>query len=306
MSGRVGWLQSAGIAARVAADRGDLWLPGTLGALPYLAWLPLVMTVAAVPRTSDLAFFGAGLLSSGLFPLNVLLIAVLGALGILLACLLAAFAEAALLRAAGLGTPGRSMTQELEMALSVMLVAVLPAVAVGAALISAVAAVAPAEFGAPDLGVPLVLRIAQRVAPLLAALILFAWLGQALGAVALRKVIGREAIPIGRALRAALRDLRHHPLRRLGLALASFVADLLGVALAVALLRVVWAPVGVELADGQLVTPAALLLLVGFVAIWLAVILGFGALHVWVSTWWSLEIGTPGEVTRPEAQEAVR
>ncbi len=306
MSGRLGWLQSAGIAARVAADRGDLWLPGTLGALPYLAWLPLVMTVAAVPRTSDLAFFGAGLLSSGLFPLNVLLIAVLGALGILLACLLAAFAEAALLRAAGLGTPGRSMTQELEMALSVMLVALLPAVAVGAALISAVAAVAPAEFGAPDLGVPLVLRIALRVAPLLAALILFAWLGQALGAVALRKVIGREAIPIGRALRAALRDLRNHPLRRLGLALASFVADLLAVALAVALLRVVWAPVGVELADGQLVTPAALLLLVGFVAIWLAVILGFGALHVWVSTWWSLEIGTPGEVTRPEAQEAVR
>ena len=115
MSGQVGWLRSAGLAARVAADRGDLWLPGTLGALTYLAWLPLVVTVAAVPRTSDLAFLGAGLLSSGLFPLNVLLIAVLGALGVLIACLLAALAEASLLRAAGLGTPGRSMTQELVM-----------------------------------------------------------------------------------------------------------------------------------------------------------------------------------------------
>jgi hypothetical protein len=305
MNGRVGWLRSAGLAARVAADRGDLWLPGTLGALTYLAWLPLVVTVAAIPRTSDLAFLGAGLLSSELFPLNVLLIAVLGALGILLACLLAALAEAALLRAAGLGTPGRSMTQELEMALSVILVAVLPAVAVGAALMSAVAAVAPAEFGAPDLGVPLVLRIALRVAPLLAALVIFAWLGQALGAVALRRVIGAGALPLGKALRAALRDLIHHPLRRLGLALASFLADLLAVALAVALLRVVWAPIGVELADGQLVTPAALLLLVGFVAIWLAVIVGFGALHVWVSTWWSLEVGKPGEMARPEAQEAL-
>ena len=306
MSSQVGWLRSAALAARVAADRGDLWLPGTLGALTYLAWLPLVVTVATIPRTSDLAFFGAGLLSSELFPLNVLLIAVLGALGILLACLLAALAEASLLRAAGLGTPGRSMTQELEMALSVMLVAVLPAVAVGAALVSALAAVAPAEFGAPDLGVPLVLRIALRLAPLLAALVLFAWLGQAFGAVALRRVIGPGALRLGPALRAALLDVAGHPLRRLGLALSSFLADLLGVALAVALLRVVWAPIGVELAAGQLVSPPALILLVGFVAIWLAVIFGFGALHVWVSTWWSLEIGTPGEVSRPDALEALR
>ena len=305
MSAQVGWLRSAGLAARVAADRGDLWLPGTLGALTYLAWLPLVVTVAAVPRASDLAFLGASLLSSELFPLNVLLIAVLGALGVLLSCLLAALAEAALLRAAGLGTPGRSMTQELEMALSVMLVAVLPAVAAGAALISALAAVAPAEFGAPDLGVPLVLRIALRVAPLLATLVLFAWLGQALGAVAIRRVIGPGSLPVGRALTTALQDVVRHPLRRLGLALSSFLADLLAVALAVALLRVVWAPIGVELAAGQLLTPAALLLLVGFVAIWLAVLLGFGALHVWVSTWWSLEIGTHGEVARPEAQEAL-
>jgi hypothetical protein len=304
MTTQTGWLRSAGLAARVAADRGDLWLPGTLGALAYLAWLPLVVTVAAVPRASDLAFLGAGLLSSELFPLNVLLIAVLGGLGILLACLLAALAEAALLRAAGLGTPGRSMTQELEMALSVTLVAVLPAVAVGAALVSAVAAVAPSEFGAPGLGVPLVLRIALRVAPLLATLVVFAWLGQAFGAVAIRRVIGPGALPVGRALRSALRDVAHHPLRRLGLGLFSFLADLLAVALAVALLRVVWAPIGVELSGGQLVTPAALLLLVGFVAIWLAVILAFGALHVWVSTWWSLEIGVPGEVARPEAQEA--
>jgi len=304
MSRRAGWLQTAGIAARVATDRGDLWLPGALGALTYLAWLPLVLTVAAAPRTSDLAFLGAGLFSSELFPVNVLLIAVLAALGVLIACLLAAFAEASLLRAAGLGTPGRSMTRELEVALSVMLVAVLPAVAVGAALVSGVAAVAPAEFGAPDLGVPLVLRIGLRLAPLLAALALLAWLGQAFGAVALRKAIGPRALPMGDALKAALRDLIGEPLRRLGLALASFVADLLAVALAVTLLRVVWAPVGAELAGGRLLTPAALLLLVGFVAIWLAVILAFGALHVWVSTWWSLEIGTPAEVARPEALEA--
>ena len=32
-----------------------------------------------------------------------------------------------------------------------------------------------------------------------------------------------------------------------------------------------------------------LLLLVGFVAIWLCLLLGAGALHAWASAWWSLE-----------------
>ena len=288
MSTQGRWLGNAAVAARVAADRGDLWLPGSLGALTYLAWLPLVITVASPPRTSDLAFLGAGLRGSELFPLNVLLIATLAAMGILIACLLAAFAEAALLRAQGLGTPDRSMTREMEVALSVMLVAMLPAVAVGAALISGAAAVAPAEFGAPDLGVPLVLRIALRLAPLLVAFALLAWLGQAFGAVTLRRAIGPGALPLGDAMKAALRDVVRQPMRRLGMALTSFLADLLAVALAVALLRILWAPIGAELAGGQLISPAAFLLLIVFVAIWLAVMLAFGALHVVVSTWWSL------------------
>ncbi|MEX0625714.1 MAG: hypothetical protein WD402_04135 [Chloroflexota bacterium] len=306
MSGQARWVGNAAVAARVAADRGELWLPGALGALTYLAWLPLVLTVAAPPRTSDIAFLGAGLIGSELFPLNLILIAALAALGVLIACLLAAFAEVALLRAQGLGTPDRSMTRELEVALSVTLLAVLPAVAVGAALVSGAAAVAPAEFGAPDLGAPLALRIALRLAPLLAAFALVAWLGQAFGAVALRKAVGPGAMPVGDALKSAGRDLFRRPMRLLGLALTSFLADLLAVALAVALLRVLWAPISVELAGGQLVSPAALLLLVGFVAIWLAVTLAFGALHVLVSTWWSLEVGTSGWEARPEAQEAQR
>jgi hypothetical protein len=298
------WLRHAGEAARVAAERGDLWLPGALGALTYLAWLPLVVTVAVPPRTSDLAFLGASLFSSELFPLNVLLIAVLAALGVVVACLVAAFAEAALLRAAGLGTPNRSMTRELEVVFSVVLVAILPAVAVAAALASGIAAVAPAEFGAPDLGIPLALRIAARLAPLLVAFAVLAWLGQALGGVAIRRAVGPAALPVGAALKAAARELVEHPVRRLGLALASFIADLLAVGLAVALLRVLWPPIAADLAGGQLISPSALLLLVGFVAIWLAITLAFGALHAWVSTWWSLELGADGAAARPEAQEA--
>jgi hypothetical protein len=298
------WLRHGAVAARLATNRGDLWPAGALGALTYLAWVPLVITVGTVPRTSDLAFLGAGLLSSGLFPLNVFLIATIAALGVLVACLIAALAEASLLRATGLGTPGRSMTRELEVTFSVMLVAALPAVAAGAALISGVAAVGPGEFGAPDLGVPLALRIAIRLAPLLAAFALLAWLGQAFGAVALRRAVGPTALPVGEAVKAALRDLIHQPLRWLGLALTSFLADLLAVALAVALLHALWEPIGAELAGGHLVSPAALLLLVGFVATWLVVILAFGALHVWFSSWWSLEMGAPGGEAAPESLEA--
>jgi hypothetical protein len=299
---RGGWLRHAAEAGRIAADRGDLWLPGALGALPYLAWLPLLLTVAGAPRTSDFAFLGAGLFSSDLFPLNVLLIATLAALGVLLAFLVAALAEATLLRS-GPGTPHRPLTRDLEEVFSVMLVAALPAVGAAAAVVSGVAAVAPGEFGSPDLGVPLVLRIALHLVPLLVLLAILAWAGQAVAAVAMRRVVGPESLPIGQAIRAALRDILGHPVRRLGLALVALLADLLAVALAVALLGVLWAPIGSDLLGGELASPSGLLLLVGFVAIWLAIVLAFGALHVWASTWWSLELGATVEAGQPEAEE---
>jgi uncharacterized membrane protein len=76
------------------------------------------------------------------------------------------------------------------------------------------------------------------------------------------------------------------------------------VVLATALLGVLWAPIAAALRGGQLVSPSALLLLVGFVAIWLTIVLAFGALHVWVSLWWSLELGARVEAGQPAAQEA--
>ena len=297
------WIGNATAAARLAGDRSDLWIAGALGALGYVAWLPLVLAVGSVPRASDLAFTGAGLFSSELFPLNLLLLATLAALGILVGCLLAALAEATLLRGLGLGTQG-PLTREVEVVFSLILVAVLPAVAVAAALLSGVAAVAPGEFGAPDAGVPLALRIALRLLPLLGGLAILALLGQAFGGVAIRKGTGPGALPVGAALKAAARDLVAHPARRMGLALVSLLTDLLAVVLAVALLRVLWAPIGADLADGQLISPQALLLLVGFVAVWFTVILAFGALHVWISAWWSLELGAWGEQAPMGSQQA--
>jgi hypothetical protein len=299
-----GWFRNAADAARVAGDRPDLWLPGSLGSLPYLAWLPLVLTVAALPKASDLAFLGARVLSSGAFPWNILLLATLATIVVLIACLLAAFAAAALLRAAGHGTADRSLTRETEIAFSVLLIAALPAVAISTALISGIAAVAPAEFGAPDIGGPLLLRIVRHLIPLLVALSVFVLVGQAFGAAALRRAVGPQAVPVGAALRGGLRDIAAQPLRRLGLAAASMLSDLVALALATALLHVLWAPMKVELAAGQLVSPQALLLLVGFVAVWLALVLAFGALHTWVSAWWSLELEHAGAEGRSKAQEA--
>jgi hypothetical protein len=304
VNGGGGWLRRATAAARLARERPDLWLPGSLGALSYLAWVPLLLTVVALPKASDLAFLGARLLSSGSFPWNVVLLATLATGGVLLGCLLAALAEASLLRADGHETSDRPLTRDTEVAFSVLLVAVLPAVAVTAALVSGIAAVAPAEYGSPDIGGPLLLRIASHLIPLLVALAVAVLFGQAFGAAALRRAVGPRAVPVGAALRGGLRDLVTHPLRRLGLALASMLTDLLSAAAAFVVLHLIWAPIEVELAGGRLASPRALLLLVGFVAVWLALVLAFGALHAWVSAWWSLELERTGEAVRPEAQEA--
>ena len=68
------WLRSAGQAANLVSGRAELWLPGAIAALAYLGWLPLVLAVSPFPRTSDLVFLGTGLVSSSIFPLNVLMI----------------------------------------------------------------------------------------------------------------------------------------------------------------------------------------------------------------------------------------
>ncbi len=299
-----GWLKNARASWGTVTDRPDLWLAASLGSVVSLAWLPLLLSVAALPRASDLAFLGAGLLGSSLYPWNVLLLAGVATLVVLGACLLAGLAEAALLRGAGHGTPGRSLTRDTEAAFSVLLIAWLPAVAIATALTSGIAAVAPTEFGAPDIGGPLVLRILGHLVPLVVGLVAFVLIGQAFGATVLRRAVGAGAVPVGTALRGGLRDLLARPLRRLATAVVSTLIGLGALAVATVLLRQLWAPIQAELTGGQLVSPRAILLLVGFVALWLALVLAFGALHAWVSAWWSLELRLAGEGARPTLQEA--
>lgn len=289
MTQRRGWLGNGVAAAQMAGERGDLWLPGALAALGYLAWLPLLVTVAGIPSQSDLAFLGAGIFSSGSFPLNLIVLAVLVVLVLLGACLVAAFGEAAILRASGLGTR-RSLAHDTEVAFSIVLVAALPAMAVLTLIAMGVAVIAPGEFGAPDIGGSVVLRIAVQLVPLWLALAVAVVIGQAFGAATLRRAYAEGEGAVGRAMRGGVVDVVRNPLRRLGVAVIGTAADVVAIGLAIALLRVLWAPISTDLAGGELLSPRVLLLLVGFVAIWLIGMLFVGALHVWRSRWWSLEL----------------
>ena len=107
MTAAVEWLARAARAGRLTAAWPALWIPGAVAALVYVAWPPLVFAVASIPRVSDLAFVGADLYTSPIFPLNVLLIAFGFALAVVGACAVAGLAEAAILRELGSPTPGQ-------------------------------------------------------------------------------------------------------------------------------------------------------------------------------------------------------
>jgi hypothetical protein len=283
-------LRHAATAARVAGERSDLWPAGALGSLAFLGWLPLLLTVARVD-VGGLDLLASDLRKSSAYPANVVALGVTLVAGAMLLCLLAAMAEAAL---AGFASPRQrshpAFAQASLGALSVILACALPAaLALGAFLLGAVA-VAPGEFLSPDLGVPLALRLARDLAPFLAALLVAVLLGQAIGGAALRRVLGPAATPVGAALAGATRELARRPVQRIGMAATGLLADLLSAALTYAVLRVLWAPIAVDLGAGRLARPDTLLLLVGFVAIWLVLLLAAGALHVMISTWWALEL----------------
>jgi hypothetical protein len=284
------WLRRAAGAWRLVADRPGLWIPGAVGSLAYIAWLPLVLVVASVPRVSDLTFLGADLYTSPLYPLNVLLLALLLALLVTMACALAAVGEAALLRELGNARPVRSLGTDAGVILSILLVAGLPAAAVVSVTSIRLASTAPAVFTSPDIGGSLLVRVIRELAPFLVALAAALLVGQAWGAAAIRRAVGRQALSVRSALLGGFRDLLARPARRIGLAVVATAADLIGAALALALLRLLWDPIQRHLAGKQPFSLVSLPLLVGFVAVWLALVLAAGVLHAWVSAWWSLEL----------------
>ncbi|MEO8510723.1 MAG: hypothetical protein ABI534_05725 [Chloroflexota bacterium] len=287
---RRGWLRHAARAGQIVSDRADLWLAGALAWLAYGGVLIFLAAVVPFPSLADLAFFSADIAVSG----SILPAVLLGA------GLLAAFIVLCVLHAVGASVvigelDGRrgwfGAATEL---LAVHLVASVPVAAAGLFLSWRLAIVAPAEYQSPDIGGPLALRIAAGVLPELLLVLLVLLVVQVMTAGASWRVAGWGRIALAIALRGGLTDARRHPLRLGGIAVATFAVHLAYGAIAFLLLRLLYAPIGAALAEGQVRDVGMIALLVGFVAIWLCLVLGGGALHAWASAWWAgeLEAGT--------------
>ena len=83
------------------------------------------------------------------------------------------------------------------------------------------------------------------------------------------------------------------------MAFGGLLLDVLVLVVTIALLSVLWMPIGSALDGGRLATPETLLLLLGFVAIWLGLLLVAGAVHVAISAWWAIEQARHGrEIAR--------
>jgi hypothetical protein len=285
-----GWLRRALFAAHLAGERADLWPAGALAWLAFLGWVPFLVVVAR-PDPNDLAFLGVSLYTSGAFPANLIALAAGLVVLVALLCLLSATAQVSLLRNATAPGPlsprfGRGVLS----AFAIVLLALLPALAALAALLSGVASVAPDAFTSPDTSTPILLRLAGPLVPFLLVFVVALLAGQAFGGTSLRVAHRGPSASVTTILGQAARTLVRRPLGPIGLVVVGLLLDLLVLVLSIALLSVLWSPIGDALQAGRLATPETLLLLLGFVAIWMGLLLVAGAVQVAVSAWWAIEL----------------
>jgi hypothetical protein len=288
------WLQRGASAAQLAGDRADLWPAGALAWLAYIGWLPLILVVAD-PDPNDLAAFAVAIYTSGAFPANVIALALGVVAGFAVLCLLAAMGEVALQRAATPLNGGRpAFARATLTAFSVILVSAVPAAIAAGLLLRRLMAVAPDEFQSPDISTPVLVRLALDLLPYLLALLPVLLLVQAFGAVALRRARAEPTVALTSILATTAGDLLRRPWNRLALAASALLLDLVMAVVSFGLLRILWAPIGAALEGGRLASPDTLLLLLGFIAIWLTLLLAAGAVHVAISAWWAIELARGG------------
>jgi hypothetical protein len=295
------WLRHGASAAQIAGDRADLWPAGALAWLAYIGWLPLIMVVAR-PDPNGLAAFGVSIYTSGAFPGNVIVLAAAVVAAFAALSLLAAIGEVSLQRSAGPAEAGRpTFARATLTAFSVMLASSLPAAVALGLLLRGLIAVAPAEFQSPDIHTPILVRLAVDLLPYLVAFVLVLLIVQAFAGIAIRRAQVEPDGLVAAILAASAHDLLRRPWSRLGVAGSALLLDLLSAVATYALLRVLWSPIAVALDAGRLAAPDTLLLLLGFVAIWLALLLAAGAVHVAISAWWAMELARDGRGWTPRA-----
>lgn len=277
------WTTAAFDSVTAVSDQPMRWLPGALAWVVSVGWIVLVIGVARPPTMAELTFFGARFYTSGAWPWNLVGVIAAIALVAVIGLILSALAEATLIR--GRAPSGRDVRR----AFAVSLVCLAPVAAALGLVGVGIAAVAPAEVNAP--GSEPIARIIMRVLPLLLATLLVIVACGAWHAAALRSALAGESVAA--SLARAPTALARGGTATLVHLLAAFVLRMLLVAAGVMMLRVLWAPIEQRLAlDGVGVAVAFLLL--GFVAIWLCIVLLGGALHAWASATWT-RILAPGE-----------
>ena len=283
------WLRRGAAAAAIASDRADLWPAGVLASLAYLGWLPLLLAIAP-PQVGDVADLAVTLYSSGSYPANVVALAAAAVGAFLLLAFLAALGEAAVARA--IRPPGTDAPGAGEAALaglSVLMLATVPVAVAFAWLVLGAVANAPTVYTAPGPDATVIPRLAATLVPQLVAVGAALLAAQALGGRLLRGALAAPSDRLGAALRNGVRELARSPARWAGVAAVGWAKDALLVVGSWALLGVLWGAIADSIGPGLLTRPQGLVLLVGFVAIWLILLLVGGALHAFISAWWLLE-----------------
>jgi hypothetical protein len=288
------WLRRGAAAASIASQRPDLWPAAALAWLAYVGWLPFLLAVAP-PQPDEVASLAIRMYTSSAYPANVVALAVAVVGGFMLLCLVAAVGETAVTRAlrapgdppAGADAPDAGHAALAGLAL--LLAASLPVVLAFGWLLIAAMSSAPAVYTTPGPEASVIPRLAAVLAPQLAVLGGALLVSQMIGGRLLRAAIRSPGTELGASLAAALGDLRRRPAPWLGIAAAGLAKDAALVVGSWALLAILWERAGGQLGPGLLDRPQALLLLVGFVAIWLVLLLVGGALHAFISAWWLLE-----------------
>src|SRR5918996_926480 len=275
------WLTASIEGASYVADRSSLWLPGALAWIVTVGWVTLLFGVARPPTIAELTFLGAGIFTSGAWPWNGIAIVVVGLLVAGVAIALASAAEAVILHGR------RAGVADVRAIDAIGVVCAIPLLVTTLALGAAFFPIAPAEFNEPGTdGGPLV-RTLRALSPYGAAMLVAAVLGSAIHAAAIRAARGPD---VRSALAAAPVMLGRAGTAAIAQVLALLAARIAYVVLSAILLRVLWAPIEVQLSAEGIGVVAALML-VGFVAIWLCLVLSGGALHAWGSVSWTRVLG---------------
>ena len=260
------------------ADRPALWLPGALAWLCTIGWAPFVVAVVQPPSVVELTYLGSGFWTSGFWPLNALLVAA-GLVAVAVLSLAAASAGNAMLVAAAEERAPAAL--DVGRLLGLALIGAIPVAICLLAIGIGTVAVGPAEFTRPEADPDPVVRIGIRLAPLLVLTVLVA-----IGSSTLAGLAGRGAMRAADAsagLGAVPRLARRAGRAGLVHLAASTGVGLVTLVLVGMLLTVLWAPIRAALDAGATVDLAGGLLLVGFVAIWLCLVLAGGAVHAWAS-----------------------